>query len=442
MTSFSKISGRKTSFSFLAQLLCLLAISAIEFFLMAKGKPIYANLHQSMQRAIIGSLIVFWAVSLWQCHRCFLRRDICLGILMAVWFLVLLVPRQKDPTSGLPVPLLLSIYLLALPFAAVTEDSCRQTGIRTVAIVFLAGAAYLMAWTLILLAVGDTPELTQRFVRWREGRLNIVHHPNTLARIYMIAMCLCLGFLEQAKTRLSRGLLLTFTGLLFVGLAMTNSRACTLVTCLMLGGNMFFRVWKGGCKKLIPALAAAAAVAMASFVISNGLFRWQNNKLMNLAADVKSAIVINQGTWTADLPTLNNRTQIWMGALLKIQNDPWILLRGAEDTKIDLEFFVASHSHNAWMETLLWLGIPGLLLSLIFSWRAGWASLHILWHTGAGLWKKNIAMLVLGMMATSMLEPFLFVTNAGTNFFDYFFFLSLGYLTLWSRELKKQPQTD
>ena len=120
---------------------------------------------------------------------------------------------------------------------------------------------------------------------------------------------------------------------------------------------MFFRVWKGGCKKLIPALAAAAAVAMASFVISNGLFRWQNNKLMNLAADVKSAIVINQGTWTADLPTLNNRTQIWMGALLKIQNDPWILLRGAEDTKIDLEFFVASHSHNAWMETLLWLGI-------------------------------------------------------------------------------------
>ena len=174
-------------------------------------------------------------------------------------------------------------------------------------------------------------------------------------------------------------------------------------------------------------------------LLSNELFWWQNNRLMNTAEDAQSMVVINQGTWTADLPTLNNRTAIWLGALNKIQNDPWILLRGAEDTKIDLGYVVASHTHNAWVETLLRLGVPGLLLSLIFSWRAGWASLMMLVHTETGLWKKNIAMLVLGMMATSMLEPFLFVTNAGTNFFDYFFFLSLGYLTLWNRELKKKP---
>lgn len=438
MTTISKLPNRKKSLFFFFQLLCLLTVGVVEFLLMAKGKPVYTDLNQWILPGVVGSLAAFWVVSLWRCPRCLLRWDVCLGIAMAIWVLILELVNRGGQTADKPLPLFLSIYLMVLPFAAVTEDSHRQTGIRAAAGVFLAGAAYLLAWSLVLLAVGGTPELTQRFVRWREGRLNVIHHPNTMARIFMIAICLCLGFLEQAKERLSRGLLLLFAGLLFGGLALTNSRACTLVTCLLLGGNVFFRIWKGGRKGLIPALAAAAAVAAVSFLIANGLFRWQNGKILNAGLEAGSAIVVNQGSWSADLPSLNNRTVIWAGALKKIQNDPWILLRGAVDTKIDVGSFVASHSHNAWMETLLRLGVPGLLLSLIFSWRAGWTSLRILWHTEAGPWKKNIAMLALAMMVTSMLEPFLFVTNAGAQFFDYFFFVSLGYLTLWSRELKKQ----
>lgn len=438
MTSISRIQERKASLFFYAQLLCLLAIGIMEFMLMAKGKSLYANLYQPMLRGIVGSLVVFWVISLWKSPRCFLRWDVCLGILMAIWFLVLELPRQEDPTSGLPVPFFLSIYLLVLPFAAMTEDSRRQTGIRVAAGVILAGAAYLMAWTLVLIAVGDTPELLQRSISWRAGRLTIIHHPNTLARIFMIAICLCLGFLEWASNRMFKGLLILFAGLFYVGMAMTNSRACTLVTCLLLGSNAFFWIWRGGRKRLLPGLAAATAVVVVSFLIANELFRWQNNKLTDLITMSKSVVVLHQGTWIDDLPTLNNRTRVWMGALRMIQENPKILLWGAADTKIDLGNVVASHSHNAWIETLLRLGVPGLLLSLIFSWRAGWASLKMLLHTEAGLWKKNIAMLVLGMMATSMLEPFLFVTNAGTNFFDYFFFLSLGYLTLWNRELKKK----
>ena len=118
--------------------------------------------------------------------------------------------------------------------------------------------------------------------------------------------------------------------------------------------------------------------------------------------------------------------------------EPAILLRGGEYGKIQLELFASNHSHNAWLETLLRLGLPGLLLSLVFSWKALCSSLCILGRPESGQWKKNIALLTLALMITSMVEPFLFITTAGTNYFDFIFFLCLGYLTLWSRELKEQ----
>lgn len=438
MKTNSKIADRKKSILFATQLLCLLIVGFMEFLLITQGKPIYTELYRRMLHGIGGSIVVFWGVSLWRGPHRFLWRDVCLGFVMVIWFLLLKLLRCDDDTTSQQVLLFLAVYLIVFPFAAVTEDDYQQAGIHTAAGVFLLGAAYLMAWVLVLLTEGETSELTQRLVFWREGRLNVIHHPNTLARIFMIAICLSLGFLEKTKERFTRGLLLLFAGMLFAAMALTNSRACILVTSLMLGGNVFFWIRKGGRKDLLPAFAAAAVVIIVSFLIANGLFRWLSNRLMNPIGDAQTVVHTHQGSWSTDLPSLNNRTQIWAGALQKIQNDPRILLWGTTDTKIDVGFFVASHSHNAWMETLLRLGAPGLLMSLIFSWQAGLASLQVLRHFEAGLWKKNIAMLVLAMMVTSMLEPFLFVTNVIFHFFDYFFFLCLGYLTLWSRQLKKQ----
>lgn len=444
MTTFPKIPDRKPALTFSAQWLCLLTISVMEFLLLALGESIYEDTRQLMWLVIGGSLVLFWGVSLWQCSRCVMRRDVCLGILTVAWFLILELLRRSGQTSGQSIPLFLTVYLLALPFAAVAKDAHRQAGLLTAAGVFLAATACLLVLSLALFGVCRFPSAVQRFIFWKGDRIQIIHHPNILARIFMIAICLCLGFQERAKTVFIRGLLLGFTGLLFAGLALTNSRACILITCLVLAGNMFFRIWKGGCNRLIPALAAAAAVGMLAFLVYNAVFQWNSDRLLNPEAGFLTAgasLISPQGSWVADLPTLNSRTLIWAGALKRILDDPLILLRGAADTNIQLEQFLAYHSHNAWLETLLRLGLPGLLLSLAFSWRAGWASLHILRYTRAGMWKKNIAMMALAMMATSMLEPFLFVTAVRTHFFDFIFFLCLGYLTLWHQELREQHES-
>lgn len=438
MTTFSKITHRETSPSLSARLLCLLLIGVMEFLLMTKGKTVYADLYPLIPLTIYGSLAVFWGISLRQGPRCILQREVRLGVLTAAWFLFLQLLRLFIHTSGQNIPLFLCVYLVALPFAAVTEDSWRQAGIRIVAAIYLAAAAYLLAWSIILFFGGDSPALDERLVFWIGGRLYLVHHPNTAARIFMIAIFLSLGFQEQAKGFLARGLLLGFTALLFIGQALTNSRVCTLVTCLLLGGNMFFQLWQGGRKKLIRTLVLAAMVTVAAFLVSEGLFRWNSGRLLDPTSEEAYFAANLRGSWAADLPTLNGRTLIWAGALKKILKEPAILLRGGEYGKIQLEHFASNHSHNAWLETLLRLGLPGLLLSLVFSWKALCSSLCILGRPESGQWKKNIALLTLALMITSMVEPFLFITTAGTNYFDFIFFLCLGYLTLWSRELKEQ----
>lgn len=439
MTTISKLSDGKESRTFSARLLCLIIIGTVDFLLMTAGKSAYADLRWPILLSIGAALAVFWGVFLWQNPRQILRTDICLGILAVVWFLILELLRRSNQLLGLSIPQFLPVYLIALPFAAMTEDSRRQAGIRIAAGMYLAAAAYLVVWSFILLAVGEAPASLRSIILWSEDRLRVVHHPNILSRIFMIAICLNMGFLERTKKPVVRGTLLVFTGLLFACLALTNSRACILVTALVLGANVFLRMRKDSWKRLIVALAAAAALTAVAFLTANTLFRWNSDRLFQGAAVITSSAApppAPQGSWLADMPTLNNRTLIWYSELQKIQNDPWILLRGTDTTRIQVGFFEAPHSHNAWLEALMMLGLPGLLLSLVFSWRAGWASLRILLHSETGLWKKNISMMILAMMVTSVLEPFLFATNTTNHFFDFIFFLCLGYITLWSRELK------
>ena len=87
------------------------------------------------------------------------------------------------------------------------------------------------------------------------------------------------------------------------------------------------------------------------------------------------------------------------------------------------------------------LGLPGLLLVLVFSWNATWASLRVLWYGSIGMFEKNIALLVLSMMVSALLEPCLFITYQEWSFFDFFFFLCLGYLTLWSKRLQGEHKS-
>ena len=95
------------------------------------------------------------------------------------------------------------------------------------------------------------------------------------------------------------------------------------------------------------------------------------------------------------------------------------------------------HAHNAWLQILLRLGLPGLFISLFFTAQAIWSSACLLLHYQVSLWKKIIAMLMLCLLISAMLEPSLFFTDEMWHAPDFMFFLCLGYTVQWKKQLSK-----
>ena len=95
-------------------------------------------------------------------------------------------------------------------------------------------------------------------------------------------------------------------------------------------------------------------------------------------------------------------------------------------------WFDVVHAHNSWMEALLRMGIPGLVISLIFTVLSAFCAAKLLLSPKTVLWKKVIAMLTMCVMATGFLEPYLFITNVYYHVTDFLFFFLTGYLDFWS----------
>ena len=88
-----------------------------------------------------------------------------------------------------------------------------------------------------------------------------------------------------------------------------------------------------------------------------------------------------------------------------------------------------SHAHNSWLDMLVSLGIPGLVLSLVLT-----AEILIA-LARTFLFCKNkarlvVALWVLCMLPIGFMEPFLFHTNHLGDLF----ILASGYLWSWGRK--------
>lgn len=474
MIRLHRYQDRKYFFVFPAQLLCLLMAGVLEFFIMAEGhmynKSLYNLLHMACRLACCG----FCFVSLLQPRSRLFRTNLIPAFLMAGWFLFVEFLHRSNGLEDHAMGMFLSVYLLAFPFASVSQDHHKQTGLRTVSGLYIAASMMLLVFSVLLLTE-RIPDFLRAFLFWDGTRLHVIHHPNIVARILMIAIALVLGFLVRVDKPWAKGLLVLGAGILFACMALTNSRACILIACALFGGNVFFRIHNGSFLRFLAGAAAAVLVMALLFFASSNLFQWNTARLkeqvsrataqeqseempVQLQAEAQilpeavplaeaasgediSHIVSddfftsNQHSLLSDLLTLNSRTRIWTAVFQRLQQEPWILLFGTDDTQVIGQNLKVDHTHNAWLETLLRLGIPGFLLSLYFTVQAIWSAICLLWSGAVDLWKKNIAMLSLCLLVTSMMEPLLFFTNEWAHFIDFFFFLSLGYLILWRKQL-------
>ena len=148
-----------------------------------------------------------------------------------------------------------------------------------------------------------------------------------------------------------------------------------------------------------------------------------------------------QGSLMNDLRSLNGRTHIWEATLKAVQNDRSLKLWGTEysGTIISIyHWFDVDHAHNSWLETLMRMGIPGLVIALVFTALSAWSGAKLLLSQTTPLWQKIAAMLTLCIMATGFLEPYLFITNVYYHVTDFAFFFLTGYLDYWCGHKQKQ----
>ena len=97
-------------------------------------------------------------------------------------------------------------------------------------------------------------------------------------------------------------------------------------------------------------------------------------------------------------------------------------------------FLIIPHMHNAWLQCFMGMGIAGFLMAMLFTIRALWNSLVILLRHHRDVWKRNVALLTLCLMAASFVESYLFYTTVSYHLPDFLFFLCTGYLVQWQEE--------
>ena len=282
-----------------------------------------------------------------------------------------------------------------------------------------------------------------------------------------------------------------------LAMALTNCRTTLLLTGAMLGGILFFVILrKGGWKRFLLGLMVAGLVLVGIFKISGALFQWNNEKLLasyvatkevqepvvevpateavpvETAAEVPVAEVVpvetaapeeapadetvekelyiledtgvltgdnEQNSLSKDMRTLNGRTLIWGSALKAIRDNKMLLLWGTEypGTAISVyNPFPVVHAHNSWMETLMRMGFPGFMMTLVFTMLSVFSAAKLLLSSGTELWKKIVAMLAMCVMASGFLEPYLFITNVYYHVTDFIFFFLTGYLDFWCNRKK------
>ena len=433
----------------------LLAAGLIEFlFITLESRCSYIGYYLAETYLVVPCLL-FLGYVLCQRQTAFAKRRLLLAVAAVSWFVLSQLQHKVSGMENHPMGTVFFVYLMAFPFASLSDDS-SNTGIRWIGKLFVAASLVLVGYSVLLLA-DWIPAGMQDALYWDGARLHALWHPNVAAGYFMIGIGFTAAFLVQAETTWRKVLLLAAVAVQFLAMALTNCRTTLLLTGALLGGILFFRIFRGSRKQLVLGLLAAAVLLAGSFKLSGTIFRWNNDRLLagySASAEVEASEETvsgdaeiqdetgilqgdnPQGTLSNDMRTLNGRTVIWKSALTAIRDNKMLALWGTEYTGTVISVynpFEVVHAHNSWMEALLRMGILGLLMALTFTMLSVWSTARLLLRKDTELWKKIIAMTAMCVMASGFLEPYLFITNVYYQVMDFLFFFLTGYLDYWCR---------
>lgn len=456
-------------------LLLLAAVGVIEFLFITLESRFSGIGYYLAETYVVVPCLLLLGYGLREKPTAFAQKRLLLAGAAIFWFVIVQCVHKLSGMENHPMGTVFFVYLMAFPFAALAEDR-EDRGLWWMGGMFVAAALVLVYYTVLLL-LNRIPAGLEAHVFWDGARLHPLWHPNIAASYFMIGIGFCLMFCMLTRKPLGKVLLIGAILLQLMAMALTNCRTTLLLTGALLGGTLFFLISKGGWKRFILGLAAAALVLVCTFKVSGMLYQWNNDRLLasfqavqeealppaekkevssaseipaeteageELAIMEDTGILLGdnqQKSLMNDLWSFNGRTQIWEATLKAVRNDNSLKLWGTEYTGTIISiyhWFDVEHAHNSWLETLMRMGIPGLVIALVFTVLSAWSGARLLLSQGTPLWKKTAAMLTLCVMATGFLEPYLFITNVYYHVTDFAFFFLTGYLDYWCSRKQEQ----
>lgn len=453
------------------QFYCLIAAGALELLFMILGSLFNYVAYYYVETYLIVPCAAFFALSLLSKVPSHARKSIFLCLAMVVWFMVTQTAQRLQGMEPKVIGMFFCTYLLAFPYASVTEDSARQRGLKWITGIYIAVSLVLCVYA-SMLYFGLLPDWFHNEVRWDGARLLALWHPNICACLFMIGIALCLGLFFSCRKPYGKALLIFACAVQFLFLALTNCRTSILMTCALIGGIFFFGVYRSGWLRAVLLAFLALLLMLGLFILSGALYEANETALIEKyashlesedseqapAASVPSGSITipvktdsqtgevtlesvnGQGSFMSDLKTLNGRTTIWQSALNALRDNKRILLFGTEYVGTSISYynpFPVVHGHNSWVEITFRMGLLGLIFALGFTWIGLRSAVTLIFDPKTDMWKKSISMLTLCVMVAGALEPFLFSADISYHFLDFFFFICLGYLDTWYHQRKE-----
>lgn len=441
-------------------MLCLAAAGVMEFLFITLENLFGGLGYYLTETYLIVPALLFLGCALGGQLTKFARQRLLLAGAAISWFVLVQIIHKLSGMDTHPIATVFFVYLMGFPFASVCNDR-ENAGIKWIGGMFLAASLVLVGYTVALMT-DLVPERLQQFIFWDGARLHVFWHPNISACFFMIGMGFAAAFLAQSKKTAEKVLLAAVIILEFAAMALTNCRTTLLMTGALVGGIVFFLISKGGWQRFLLGLLAALALLVGTFKVSGGIYQWNHDRLVEQyiqsqeqaempeaeadaeadAEPVEEVLVgeNGQGTLSNDMRTLNNRTEIWEAAFRAVRDSKSLALFGTEYSGTVISAynrFEVFHGHNSWIEAMMRMGIPGLLMSLVFTVMAVFCAAKLLFSP-VELWKKIISMLTMCVLFTGFLEPYLFITNVYYHVTDFAFFFLLGYLDYWANAEPKE----
>lgn len=461
------------------QLLYLIAAGIMPFFAVLVGSLFPAVGYYLVDKYMVVPGLLFFGSALTQKLTASAKRSLLLSFVAVFWFVVIQQQHHLADMGNRNIGIFALVYLLAFPFAAVTEDGKDNAGLNRIGSIYLAFST-LMVFFAMLLQLDALPAALQSSIYWDGARIWMFWHPNGSAFVLLLGLGFSLYFAMQAENKWKKGLLAGLAVLHFCTMTLTNGRTTIFLACALTAGTVFFLIWKGGWKRFAAGAAAAIAVAAVMLFAYSTLFdfhkQYQIDKVLKqqellaaqqaqaeadaapsaeTASSVQSSNIqsvtidattgeahiggssdTGQGELSGDIRHLNGRVWIWQGALAALKENPQVRLWGTEFVTAEINFrssLQTINAHNSWVQTAMLMGLPGLLIALVFTGIAVWNLWVLMWRPWEDVSKKIIAMLVICILMASVLENYLFTGEDMSNCQNFAFFLLTGYLVQWNR---------